>query len=328
MSVTPKGRVLLTRRSVLAAASLLAAPAILAGRKAYAAFPERAVRIVVPYPPGGVSDTTARILADILSDQWGQSVTVENRSGAGGIVGTDAFVRMEADGHNLCLAGTAHSVNPATQVMPYDTMADIDYITTTSRTPQMLTVSAEFPADTAEEFIDYVRARPGELSYVVIGSLGMDLFADLLGLEMNRVSYSGGSEAHPDLIANRVNVMLDSVPATMAHVNDGRLKILAGAGPTRAPQYPDIPTLDETVLPGFTSTVWGIFMAPAGTPPEAIEQLNRDVVAALQRPEVVERHATLGAEVWTSTPEEARQFVADEIEKWSAAARAVGITPG
>ncbi|WP_426955660.1 Bug family tripartite tricarboxylate transporter substrate binding protein [Muricoccus radiodurans] len=316
----------------LARRTILATPAILVGAGhawgQAARFPSRPVRIIVPYPAGGVSDITARLLGEHLTPIWGQPVTVENRAGANGMIGAEATARAAPDGTTLCLAGTAHSISPAMYRTPYDTMRDLTYITTTSQTPQALIVAPDFPPNTAQEFVDYVKARPGQTSYATFGALGMELLCRQAGLQMTRVPYRGSTQGHPDLIAGRVNAMLDTVTPTLPHVRAGRMKMLATCGAERAGQIPEIPTVGETIIPGFTSTVWGILMTPAGTPPEVVQKIHTDVVAILRRPDIVERHATLGTTIWTMSPAEANRFVEAEMTKWGETARAVGIEQG
>lgn len=314
----------------IARRSLLAAPAVLAASGAWAQgrYPTRPVRIIVPYPPGGVSDITARLLAENLTQVWGQAVTVENRTGANGMVGAEACARAAPDGTTLCLAGTAHSISPALYRTPYDTMKDLAYITTTSTTPQALITSPTLPPNTPQEFVDYVRARPNQLSYATFGALGMDLLCLKAGLSMTRVPYRGSTQGHPDLMAGRVDAMLDTITPTLPHIRGGRMKLVAVCSAERAPQIPDVPTVAETIIPGFTSTVWGILMAPSATPREVIQKIHADVVAILLRPDIVERHAGLGTTIWTGTPEQATAFVSEEMTKWTETARAVGIEVG
>ena len=315
-----------SRRGLLAAPAVLAAPALLAAPAfAQGRFPQRPVRIIVPYPPGGVSDITARLLAENLTPLWGQAVTVENRAGANGMIGAEACARAAPDGTTLCLAGTAHSISPALYRTPYDTMKDLAYITTTSTTPQALIVAPSFPPGTPQQFVEYVRARPDQTSYATFGALGMDLLCLKAGLKMTRVPYRGSTQGHPDLIAGRVDAMLDTITPTIPHIREGRMKLLAVCSAERAPQLPDVPTVAETIIPGFTSTVWGILMAPAATPPEVIAKINADAVALLHRDDIKARHAGMGTTIWTGTPAQATAFMAEEMTKWSETARAMGL---
>jgi len=316
----------LTRR-----AALLAAPALVLGAGARAqAFPNRPVRIVVPYTPGGVSDITARLIADPMAAALGVAVPVENRAGADGVIGTDAVAKAAPDGHTLALVSVAHPVNAAFYRLPFDTMRDFSFITLTTRTPLVLCAARGFAASTPTELIAHAQRNPrGHVTFAGTGGvvrLAPVLFAQRAGIEMTYVPYRGSTQAHPDLIAGRVDIMFDTVPAALTHIQAGSLKALATTGATRAPQLPDVPTLAETMA-GFEASTWGMVIGPANLPAPVTERLHREIVAAVRRPDIVERHRQLGAEVVTSNPDETRSFVAAELEKWGAAARAAGVQP-
>ena len=311
----------------------LAAPALLAIRPALAqpAFPARAVRMVVPYTPGGVSDITARLIAEPLAAQWGQAVPVENRAGADGLIGTDVVAKAAPDGHTLALVSVGHPVNAAFYRLPYDTMRDFSFATLTTRTPLVMCVAKEFAPSTPAAFVAHAKANPaGHVTFA--GTSGVVrlaplLFAQRAGIEMTYVPYRGSTQAHPDLMANRVNVMFDTVPAALPHIQSGAFKALATTGAARAPQLPDVPTLGEAFMPGFEASTWGMVIGPAGIPAALLARLSEDCGAAVMRPDVAARHAALGAEVVRSTPEETRRFVQAEMEKWGEAARRAGIQP-
>ena len=315
---------MLSRRHILAAPALLAA----APAAAQAAFPQRPVRIIVPYTPGGVSDITARVMAEPLAARWGQPVPVENRAGADGVIGTEALAKSAPDGHTLALVSVGHPVNPAFYRLPYDTMADFSFITQTTTTPLVICAARDFPADTVTGLIAAAK-RPGGLTFAGTGGvvrLAPVLFAQITGAELTYVPYRGSTQAHPDLIAGRVDIMFDTVPAALPHIQSGALKAIATTGAKRSPQLPEVPLASET-LPGFEASTWGMVIAPAGLPAPLLAQLNADCIAALQRPEVVEKHRTLGAEIVTSAPEALRAFCAAEMRKWGEAARRAGIVP-
>lgn len=319
----------ITRRTL--GAGVLATPALLLGRHAgaQAAWPSRAVRIVVPYTPGGVSDITARLLSDPLSTAWGQPVPVENRAGADGVIGTEVVARSPADGYTLGLVSVGHPVNAAFYKLPFDTMRDFTFVTQTTSTPLVLCAPRAFGPSTPAELVDYAKANPG-VTFAGTGGvvrLAPVLFAQRTGITLEYVPYRGSTQAHPDLIANRVNIMFDTVPAALPHIQSGALKALATTGAQRSPQLPDVPTLGEAFLPGFEAATWGMIIAPANLPPPVLAKLNADIRAALQNPTVVDRHKTLGAAVVSNSPEEMRAFVQAEMEKWGAAARASGVQP-
>jgi tripartite-type tricarboxylate transporter receptor subunit TctC len=317
----------ITRRAALAA------PVLLAIRPSWAqgTFPTRPVRMVVPYTPGGVSDITARLIAEPLAAQWGQPVPVENRAGADGIIGTDVVAKSPPDGHTLALVSVGHPVNAAFYRLPYDTMRNFSFITLTTKTPLVLCAGKEFGPSTPAELVAYAKANPsGHVTFA--GTSGVVrlaplLFAQRAGIEMTYVPYRGSTQAHPDLMANRVNIMFDTVPAALAHIQSGSFKALATTGAARAPQLPDVPTLGESFMPGFEASTWGMVIGPAGIPEALLAKLSADCGAAVMRPDIAARHASLGAEVVRSTPEETRRFVQAEMEKWGDAARKAGIQP-
>ena len=317
----------LTRRT-----SLLAAPALLAGATAThaQAFPSRPIRMIVPYTPGGVSDITARLIAEPMAAALGQPVPVENRAGADGVIGTDVIAKANGDGHTLGLVSVGHPVNAAFYRLPFDTVRDFTFLSMTTRTPLVMCAARGFAANTPGEFVALARGQPaGRLTFA--GTAGVVrlapmLFAQRIGIELTYVPYRGSTQAHPDLIAGRVDVMFDTVPAALPHIQGGTLKALATTGATRAPQLPDVPTLAE-FLPGFEASTWGMVIGPANIAAPVLARLVAEIHTALRREDVTVRHRTLGAEIATSTPEQSRDFVQAEMEKWGAAARAAGITP-
>ncbi|MDB5372431.1 MAG: tripartite tricarboxylate transporter substrate binding protein [Belnapia sp.] len=318
----------ISRRLALAAPALLLAPQMTPRARAQA-FPSRPVRMIVPYTPGGVSDITARLMAEPLAAAWGQAVPVENRAGADGVIGTEAVARAAPDGHTLGLVSVGHPVNAAYYKLPYDTMRDFSFVTQTTSTPLVLCAAKGFGPSTSAELVAHAKANPG-VTFAGTGGvvrLAPVLFAQQTGIELTYVPYRGSTQAHPDLMAGRVDIMFDTVPAALVHIQSGALKPLATTGARRAPQLPDVPTIGEAFLPGFEAATWGMVIAPAGLPAEVLAKLNADCRAALARPEVLDRHKVLGAEVVTSSAEDMRRFCAAELAKWGDAARKAGIVP-
>ncbi|MBC7434056.1 MAG: tripartite tricarboxylate transporter substrate binding protein [Rubritepida sp.] len=307
---------------------LLASPA-LAQQARFTA--SRPVRIIVPYTPGGVSDITARLIAEPLAASWGQPVAVENRAGADGIIGTEVLARAAPDGHALGLVSVAHPINAAFYRLPFDTMADFTFLTLATRTPLVLCAARGFAANTPAELVALARARgPGQISFAGSGGvvrLAPVLFASLTGIELSYIPYRGSTQAHPDLISGRVDIMFDTVPAALPHIQSGSLKALATTGPTRSPQLPEVPTMAEALLPGFEASTWGMVIGPAGMADELAATMTRDIHAALRNPVVLDRHRVLGAEVVSSSPAETRDFVRAEMAKWGETARRAGIEP-
>ena len=314
-----------TRRAALAAPALLLATR--AG--AQGGFPNRAVRMIVPYTPGGVSDITARLIAEPLAATWGHPVPVENRAGADGVIGTEVVARSAPDGHTLGLVSVGHPVNAAFYKLPFDTMKDFSFISQTTATPLVLCAPKAFAPNTPAELVDYAKKNPG-VTFAGTGGvvrLAPVLFAQRTGITLEYVPYRGSTQAHPDLIANRVNIMFDTVPAALPHIQAGTLKAIATTGARRSAQLPDVPTIGEAFLPGFEASTWGMVIGPAGIPVPVLAKINADIRAALQVPSVVERHKTLGADIVSNTPDEMRAFVEAEMKKWGDAARAAGIQP-
>lgn len=315
----------LTRRTALGSPALLFA----VSARAQSGFPNRAVRMIVPYTPGGVSDITARLIAEPLAATWGHPVPVENRAGADGVIGTEVVARSAPDGHTLGLVSVGHPVNAAFYKLPFDTMKDFTFISQTTATPLVLCAPKAFAPNTPAELVDYAKRNPG-VTFAGTGGvvrLAPVLFAQRTGITLEYVPYRGSTQAHPDLIANRVNIMFDTVPAALPHIQAGTLKALATTGARRSPQLPDVPTIGEAFLPGFEASTWGMVIGPAGIPAPVLAKLNADIRAALQVPSVVERHKTLGAEIVSNTPEQMRAFTEAEMKKWGDAARAAGIQP-
>ena len=315
----------LTRRTALGSPALLLA----VSARAQSGFPNRAVRMIVPYTPGGVSDITARLIAEPLAATWGHPVPVENRAGADGVIGTEVVAHSAPDGHTLGLVSVGHPVNAAFYKLPFDTMKDFTFISQTTATPLVLCAPKAFAPNTPAELVDYAKRNPG-VTFAGTGGvvrLAPVLFAQRTGITLEYVPYRGSTQAHPDLIANRVNIMFDTVPAALPHIQAGTLKALATTGARRSPQLPDVPTIGEAFLPGFEASTWGMVIGPAGIPAPVLAKLNADIRAALQVPSVVERHKTLGAEIVSNTPEQMRAFTEAEMKKWGDAARAAGIQP-
>lgn len=317
----------MTRRAAIASPLVL-----VAGRVAHAqpAFPTRPVRFIVPYTTGGVSDITARLLSEPLKEMWGQPVPVENRAGADGVIGTEVIARSAPDGHTLGLVSVGHPVNAAYYRLPYDTMRDFTFVTQTTTTPLVLCAGKSFAPNTLAELVEHAKRSRGGVTFAGTGGvvrLAPVLFGQRTGMPLEYVPYRGSSQAHPDLMSGRVDIMFDTVPAALPHIQSGNLKALATTGARRAPQLPDVPTIGEAFLPSFEASTWGMVIAPANLPPATLATLNEGCVAALRQPEVVERHRALGADVKTSTPEESRAFVEAEMEKWLDTARKAGIQP-
>lgn len=318
-----------TRRilTIAVAATVLAGPALAQD------YPSKPVRILVPYPPGGASDVTARILADKLSKRWGgKAVFVENKAGANGVIGTETIARADPDGHTLGLVASSHVTNHALmKKVPYE-LADMAPVTITAQVQLGLVVHPGVPANNVRELIAHAKANPDKLAVATSGrgsnpQLWALAFQQMTGTKMIDVPYKGSGAAHPDLLAGQTQVMFDAVAAVMPHVKAGKLRLLAVGGAKRSPFLPDTPTMEEAGVPGYVNASWGAVIVPAKTPKAIVDRLNADIVAILNEPDTRERLAGLSAEVIANSSTEAAAFMKSEEVRLMKLIRDVGIQP-
>jgi tripartite-type tricarboxylate transporter receptor subunit TctC len=309
------------------AACALAGPAI--GQD----YPTKPLRILVPYPPGGASDVTARILADKLSKRWGgKPVFVENKAGANGVIGTETIARADPDGYTIGLVASSHVTNHALmKKVPYE-LVDMVPVTITAQVQLGLVVNPSVPASNVRELVAYAKANPNKLAVATSGrgsnpQLWALAFQRMTGTQMIDVPYKGSALAHPDLLAGQTQVMFDAVAAVMPHVKAGKLRLLAVGGTERSPFLPDTPTMQEAGVPGYVNASWGAVIAPAKTPKAVVDKLNADIVAILNEPDTKERLAGLSAEVIANSPAAAAAFMNSEEVRLTKLIRDVGIQP-
>ena len=298
------------------------------------AWPERPVRIIVPYTPGGASDITARILAERMSAKFGQPVTVDNRAGASGIIGTEAVAKASPDGYTLVFVASSHVVNKALfGNLTYDPIKSFAPITHTANVQLVMVVPATLGVNTVAEFIALAKAKPGALSYASSGSgsnpqFFAEMFKQLTDLDLQHVPYKGSTAAHADLLAGRTHLMFDALASVGPHVKSGRLKLLAVASPTRSVLLPEVPTVSEASgRAGYGATSWGALLAPAGTPKPILDRLNQESVAILNSPDVKERLGSMGAEVVGSTAQQLADLMAREEVRYTKLVRDLKIKP-
>jgi tripartite-type tricarboxylate transporter receptor subunit TctC len=314
----------------LALASLLCLGA--AGAQAQT-WPQKPIKIIVPYTVGGASDITARLLADRMSVKFGQPVTVENRAGASGTIGTDAVAKAAPDGYTLVFVASSHVVNKALfPTLPYDPIKSFSPISQTANVQLVMVVPATLQVNSVAEFIALAKAKPGSLSYASSGSgSNPQFFAEMLkqaaGIDLLHVPYKGSTAAHTDLLAGRTQLMFDALASVAPHVKSGRLKLLAVAGGTRSALMPDVPTVAEGGIGGFGATSWGALLAPAGTPKTVIDRLHQETVAILNSADVKERLGALGAEVVASTPEQLADLMQREEVRYTKMVKDLQIKP-
>jgi len=294
-------------------------------------FPTKPVRLVVTFAPGGSSDALARGLAKQLGEQLGESVVVENRPGAGGNIGAEAVAKGQADGH-LLLFGTigTHGIGPALyKQLPFDPIKDFAPISLLHLLPNVLIVSNALPVYSVKELIDYAKTNPGRVSFASAGNgsvshLAGALFQTETKTDLVHVPYKGGGAAMPDVISGRVSVMFETVTNALAAARGGRVRALAVTGITRWKQAPELPTIAESGVPGYRVDSWTGLLAPASVPQPIIDRLNAEVVKATQNTGYREQMSALGVEAVSSTPEEFRIFILQEVAKWKQAIQLSG----
>jgi tripartite-type tricarboxylate transporter receptor subunit TctC len=295
-------------------------------------WPDKAVRIIVPFAPGGSSDGIARIIAQSLSDTYGPHFIVENRPGAGGALAAESVARSPPDGYMLLLAALPQiAIVPAMTKAPYDPVRDFAPISNIGTNPFVLVVHPSMPVNNVAEFIAYVQGQPNKLSYVASGvgslaHLSMALFLKRAGLEMIPVTYKGGGAAPlTDLIAGHVPAYFTTLSDVLPHRASGVLRPLAVSSETRVPRLPDVPTMIESGFPGFKTLTWNGLMAPAGLPKHIIEQIANDVARAVKDPKVADRLVSNGVDPLGNSPEEFAAQIASDIAFWAEAVKIAGV---
>jgi tripartite-type tricarboxylate transporter receptor subunit TctC len=307
-------------------AASLAGPSLAQGT-----YPERPITLVVPFPAGGSTDLVARVVAERMGKELGQSIIVENRGGAGGNIGSAAVAKADPDGYTILMGTVAtHALNPALyRKMPYDAVADFAPVALLVVVPNVLVVNPGFPAKNVQELIALLKAKPGEYSYASSGNgtplhLSGELFKSMAGVDMVHIPYKGAGPALIDVMGGHVPIMFDNLPSSTEHIRAGKLRGLAVTTAERAPSMPDLPTIAESGLPGYETYTWNALFAPAGTPKDVIDRLNAAANAAVADPDVQAKLKDVGAVPKGSTPEELASHVQAELAKWAPVVKASG----
>jgi tripartite-type tricarboxylate transporter receptor subunit TctC len=322
-----------TRRACLmSCAAFVALGALAVTRSARAdGWPERPVRILVPFPPGGNTDGISRIIAQRFGEVFGQQFLVENRPGAAGALAAEAVARSAPDGHTLLMATLGQTaIVPAVTKAPFDPIKDLVPISKIGTNPYVLMVHQSVPVKTLAEFLDYVRARPNAVTFAAAGTgdliyLATSLFLKRAGIEMIAVMYKGGAPAFADVLAGHVQTYFGNLSDALPHVASGVIRPLATSAERRLPQLPDVPTFIESGFPGFKISTWNGLMAPTGTPRDIVGRLAAEVALAVKDPTVVERLAKFGVDPLGNTPEEFAAALPAELAFWAEAAQSAGV---
>ena len=297
-------------------------------------YPTRPVRFVVPFAPGGSTDTLARTIGVKLADALGQQVVVDNRTGANGDIGMEIVARSRPDGYTIVLGYIANlAIAPSLYAkMPYDPVKDFAPVTQPASSPNVLTAHPSVQAKTLQELIALAKAKPGQISFAStgvasVGHLTGELINNLAGIRMTHVPYKGSGQAVTDILGGHVQVMFSGFSSTLHHIRAGKLRALAVTGPKRSPALAEVPTISEQGFPGVEATAWYGILAPAGTPKPVVAQLHGDLVRVLKQPDVVQKLDGLGFEIVGSTPEQFSAYIRTEIKKWEKVVRASGAKP-
>ncbi len=319
-------------KSLTLATVVLGLAAALTTPAAQAAYPERPIRWIVPFPAAGAMDNIARTLGEEMSQTLGQSIVVENRPGAGGNIGAELVARSPADGYTMLIVANGMAVNPALyRKLTYDPIKDFAPVSLLAVVPNVLVANkAKTSAKTVPEVIASAKSQPGKYTYASAGNgtsihLAGELFTSMAGVELLHVPYKGSGPAVTDLLGGQVDYMFDSITSAKPHIDAGKLTAIAVTTSKRSATLPNVPTVAEAGLPGYELSPWFAAFVPAGTPPAVVETLHRAMVDALRKPAVQKRLAAIGAEPIGSTPAELKQHLAKETDKWGKLIRARGI---
>ena len=311
------------RRSKLLTAALLAVAALAPAVAAAQTYPNRPIRLIIGYPPGGPTDIVGRTLAQKLGDMLGQNVLVDNRAGASGIVGNEIASKAAPDGYTLLVAPSTVTIQHTLYAkLPYDVTRDFTPVALVAGAPLLLVIHPSVPVKTVKELIAFARARPGQLNYASPGSgsanhLSGEMLKSMTGMQVTHVPYKGGAPAEVDLLGGHVTYMFNTIASALPHVRSGRLRALGVSSARRSHAAPEIPTIAEAGVPGFESGTWYGIVGPAGLPSSIVVRLNAEINKALETPDMKERMASLGLDPMGGTPERFSEFMRQEIVKWA-----------
>jgi tripartite-type tricarboxylate transporter receptor subunit TctC len=307
--------------------------ALAAPTSAQVAYPQKPIRLVAPFAPGGGTDILARLFGQKMGEVLGQQVIVDNRGGAGGTVGTDIAAKAPPDGYTLILVSASHAINPGLyQKLPYDSVNDFAPITQIATSPGILVVNPSLPVKSVKDLIALARAKPGQINYASAGSgtpphLAGELFKVMAKIDMVHVPYKGNAPAFIDVIGGQVPLIFPTMPSAMPFIKSGKLRPIAVTSAKRSPAAPDIPTIAESGLPGYEATSWYGILAPARTPREIVAKLHEVLVSVIGSPDMKDKLAAQGLDPVGNTPQQFAAVIKSEIAKWTKVVKASGAKP-
>ena len=316
-------------RLILVALGIALAPVLAAAQD----YPNKPIKLIVPFPPGGPNDVIARTVGQRLSEILKVPVVIDNRGGQGGVIGTDVVARADPDGYTIAITSSgALAISPSMEKVAYETLKDLAPVTLVAKVPELLVVAKNVPANNLQELIALAKAQPGKLNFASTGLGGLpdlagELFKTMAGINIVHVPYRGAAPIVTDLLAQQVQMTFLDVPAVMAQVNAGTMKAIAMAAPERSPSLPNVPTTAEAGLPGLFAENWYGMVAPAKTPPAVIAALNKATREAIGDAGVNEKLKAQGMTLAGMTPDEFRAFIASETARWAKVIKDAGIQP-
>jgi tripartite-type tricarboxylate transporter receptor subunit TctC len=319
--------------AVLAAPTLFAAPTLVATQCLAQDYPTRPIRIIVPFGAGGPADVTARLIGNVLQENFGQPFVVENRTGAGGVIGTFEAAKSPPDGYTLLMMSNTQTANES--LVPqrkYELMRDLAPIAPVNYSDLVIVVHPQVPAKTLQEFIVLAKSQPGKLNYASSGQgtpyhMAGELFKTMAGIDLVHVPYRNSGEARSGVIGGQVQMMIDALPAMAPNISENQVRALASTGKMRSSALRDVPTASEAGVPGYEATIWLGLMAPAGTPKPVIDKLNAAVNAAIKRPEIIKLWTEQGVVPMSMTPGEFDKYLRGDIVKWAEVVKKFGDKP-
>jgi tripartite-type tricarboxylate transporter receptor subunit TctC len=321
------------RLALSLATTVLAATTFLATQCMAQDYPTRPIKIIVPFGAGGPADVTARLIGNVLQENFGQPFVVENRTGAGGVIGTLEAARSPPGGHTLLMMSNTQTANESlAPERKYELMRDLVPIAPVNYSDLVIVVHPQVPAKTLQEFIALAKSQPGKLNYASSGQgtpyhMAGELFKTMAGIDVVHVPYRNSGEARSGVIGGQVQMMIDALPAMAPNINENQVRALATTGKTRSTALPNVPTAGEAGVPGYEATIWLGLMAPAGTPKPVIDKLNAAVNAAVKRPEIIKLWTEQGVVPMSMTPEAFDKYLRGDIVKWAEVVKKLGNKP-